>query len=287
MAAQRTPAGPELVTLKTSDGIPLDAALSEPDDAVAAVVHIHGKGGNFYTGPGRFVPELTPGEPLAHLSINMRCHDLAYSRYDGVWDDVDAAAVVAGGMWEDLSVGHLDLEAAVDFLRARGHRIVVMAGHSSGGFYTADYGARHPEIEGRIFLSPLTGNGTALPRWFPAPGDLDAALAKASSLVADGKGHWLIPLPTWYFAVSAQSLLERAAEPAGIWLRDVQACPSPLLMLWGDTEDRDQLWRNLCDQMDLPGLQTHVVAGADHQYTGYEAQVAEMVTRFALEVAGR
>jgi len=58
----------QLVTAVNEDGLELDAALYEVPRSVAAVVHVHGKGGNFYSGPGRFIPEMTADVPISHLA---------------------------------------------------------------------------------------------------------------------------------------------------------------------------------------------------------------------------
>ena len=159
-----------LIRIDGAGEVPIDGALAEPANgtAVAAVVHLHGKGGNFYTGPGRFIPDRTPAYPIVHLSINMHCHDLAYTRYDIPSPDFTTDDVPTdGGFWERISQGHLDVAAAVEFLRAQGHERVFLSGHSSGGFYAVDYAARDDRIAGVALLSPLTSNRTGLPRWFP------------------------------------------------------------------------------------------------------------------------
>ena len=271
----------ELVTLRTDDGLALDAALYQPDDPVAAVVHLHGKGGNFYSGPGRFIPELTAKERILHLSVNMRCHDLAYTRYDVADAELSASVTVAGGMWERLDDGFRDVAAAVGFLRRAGHDRIFIAGHSSGGFYTADYCGRFPgEAAGRLLLSPLTANATAFERWFPEEGERARALAQAEALVSEGHGHWLIPIRSWYFAVSAHSLLERAAEPEEAWAQALAACPSPVLFLWSDAEARDGLWQHELERFTAGPKRRVRLHGCDHQYHGSERPVAEAVAQF-------
>lgn len=277
----------QLVSIETQDGLHLDGALYEPTaKPMAAVVHLHGKGGNFYSGPGRFIPELLADEPILHLVLNMRCHDLAYTRYDLAETDLDAPSTVAGGMWESLPAGHKDVAAAIQYLQSRGHERIFIAGHSSGGFYTADYCGRFPsQVAGRILLSPLTANTSAFPRWFSTDQERSTALDRARSLVEEGHDHWLVPIGSWYFAISARSLLERAAEPEGVWSQLMAACPSPALFLWSDAETRDGLWQGEFDRFDAGPKRRVRLAGCDHQYHGREGAVAEAVSTFVHEFA--
>lgn len=272
----------QLVTITADDGRELEGLLHEPGERPAAsVLHLHGKGGNCYSGSARFIPERTAAANLRHLALNMRCHDLGYTRADVRYEDFgEGAARSDGGCWEQLSRGPTDVAAGVRALRELGPEPIFIAGHSSGGFYTALYCADDPDIAGRILLSPLTSNRRPLPAWFGDEYGIESALAKARKMVAAGDGRLLIPLPAWYYAISAESLLERAAEDDAVWLTAMQASDSPVLLLWGDAESRDPLWRALFEEFAVTDKQLAVVIGADHNYVGHEAEVANAVATF-------
>jgi pimeloyl-ACP methyl ester carboxylesterase len=280
-----------LVTVHNPYGVPLDGIVWEPPDdtAEAAVVHVHGKGGNFYSGPGRFIPELTRGLPLVHYAVNMRCHDLGTTRADLPCDDlmrssrrVGRGAEVDGGMWERIADGPGDLGAAVRWLRDGDIEKVFIAGHSSGGFYAARYAAQARDVAGLVLLSPLTSNRTALRTWFEHEEELEAAVEQARMLVASDRGELLIPVPHWYYAISARSLLERANEPPDTWRRAMSASTVPTLWLWGSEESRAEHWNGLFVALSSEEDERVVVDGADHHYTGCEREVAEAVGRFVL-----
>lgn len=284
----------ELLTVRNAADVPLDGVLWMPArgvEPVAAMVHLHAKGGNFYTGPGRFIPEHSRELPIAHLALNMRCHDLGTTRGDLPSGDLfgDPApfgrgAKVDGGMWERIGEGCLDVEAAVALLRGRGLRRIFLAGHSSGGFYAAQGAALDPAIAGRVLLSPLTGNRTALPQWFADEAELEATLERARAMVAEGRGEQLIPLKDWYYGIAARALLERAAEPDGLWDGWMAASSAPVLLLSGEHESRGPMWDAALEALPLPAEQRArvVIAGAEHHYIGYERAVADAVTRFVL-----
>ncbi len=270
-----------LVDLTTPDGKSIDALLYESPqaDRGTAVVHIHGKGTSFLGGPGRFIPPRWPN--VLHISLNMRFRDLAFTRADIQGGDFTEGKVpVGGGFWERTAQGKLDIQAAVDFLRGRNVKKIIIAGHSSGGLYTALYGAHDPSIFARVLISPLTGSRTVFPVWFPDPRDLDAAQKEARRLVEIGKPDELISLSRWYYAISAQSFVDRLDEPENLWADSMGRCDSPVLMLWGQKESRDALWRSLFDALPTPTKAMQVIPDAGHYFVGFEDQVASHMRDF-------
>ncbi|NEK85577.1 alpha/beta hydrolase [Blastococcus saxobsidens] len=268
--------GVELVELRRDDGLPIDALWYAADEPTVGMLHVHGKGSSVLTGPGRFLPPLLPG--IAHLAVNMRCHDLGYTVGTDDW-------AVEGGMWEDLTTGHLDLAAGVAHLRERGVQQVVVCGHSSGGFYAADLMPRDPAIAAWILLSPLTTNKNPFALWWPDPADQARAADLARTMVAEGRGRDLIPVSGWYHAISAGSLVQRLEEPDGIWLSDLRQRTAPVLLAWGDAEPRDALWNELFAEFAGDGDQRLVLRGADHYYRGQEGELAAGIASF-LELVG-
>lgn len=140
------------------DALQLEGLLyqARPTPGDVAILHIHGRGGNFYTGPTRTVPRQHPDLGVVHLAINLRAHDLAYT-VAGDLDPNDQVTYGAGGaMWERLSESVADVAAAVAFLKERGHSRVFAVAHSAGAITLAEYAAVHHGLSGRILLSPLT-----------------------------------------------------------------------------------------------------------------------------------
>jgi pimeloyl-ACP methyl ester carboxylesterase len=263
--------GVELVELRREDGHPIDALWYGGDGARIGMLHVHGKGSSVLTGPSRFLPPLLPGN--AHLAVNMRCHDLAYTVGTDDW-------AVDGGMWEDLSTGHLDLAAGVAHLRARGVEKVVVCGHSSGGFYAADLMSRDAGIAAWVLLSPLTTNKNPFPLWWPDQADQARAAELARGMVAEGRGRELIPVPGWFHAISAGSLVQRLEEPEGIWLSNVGHATAPVLLAWGDAEPRHRLWGELFATFAGRDDRKLVLPGAGHYYRGQEQDLAAAIEGF-------
>ena len=269
--------GVELVELRREDGYPIDALWYPSDGARVGMLHVHGKGSSVLSGPSRFLPPLLPG--IAHLAVNMRCHDLAYTVGTDDW-------AVEGGMWEDLATGHLDLAAGVAHLRDRGVERVVVSGHSSGGFYAADLMPRDTAIAAWVLLSPLTTNKNPFTLWWPDAADQARAAELARTMVAEGRGRDLIPVPGWFHAISAGSLVQRLEEPDGIWLSNVEHATAPVLMAWGDAEPRHPLWDELFAEFAGAGDRRLVLPGAGHYYRGQQGDLASGNAEFLDGVLG-
>lgn len=275
-----------LAVFANQDGVELAgfAIGHERPRSGLGVLYLHGKGGNFYTGPSRFMPVGLADENCLHLSMNMRCHDIGYTRYDVVSPDISVGgATTDGGAWERTSEGWKDIDAGIDYLRGHGCTRIVLVGHSSGGLYTGLYPDEGHLVVGRVFLSPLISSKTAFQIWFPAQEDRDRAQATAHSMVSEGRGEQLIPLRTWYWAISARSLLERIAEPDDYFESALQRHSCPLLVIWGGQESRVEDWKRTFGSLQDRECLLYEIAGAEHHYAGFEdhavAQMREFLRR--------
>lgn len=287
----------ELVSFDTEDGITLDALLRYPeqgaDSRAAAVLYLHGKGGGFYTGPGRWIPESPDMQAAAwhHFAINMRMHHLGFSRTNApgrprLSNTPPTVVSAGGGMWERIAEGILDVTAAVGWLRGRGYRDVFIVGKSSGGYYATQYAAEVGGIAGVALLSPVHTHRMPFPTWFATDAERDEAIARARTLVAADQGHVLMPLPEWYFAICAASLVERADEPEGIWQEWMVRIEVPLLGIFGGAEVPDtEIWRAGYESSPTPIRQIVEIPGADHSYIGGEHIVATSVATFIDDVS--
>jgi hypothetical protein len=280
------PDGPVLVEVPTADGSLLQGAVRAPRQGTptAALLHVHGKGGNFYSGPPRVLPPLVAPDRAVHLSLNLRCHDLAYSRLGDSPGIATGAGAADGGMWERLDEGAPDIDAGVRWLRERTGLPVVVVAHSAGGYFLGDYSAGAPPLAGRVFLSPLSSVRFPLSAWWPEPGALEEAGRRAEQMVAAGEGHLLIPVPSWYYAISAASLVERLHERPGRWLEGCNGSDAPVLLAWGGAESRAAEWAGLVDRLTAPDRRGLELPGTGHEYGGAEQALADAITAFVDDV---
>ncbi|MBY3555737.1 alpha/beta fold hydrolase [Modestobacter lapidis] len=272
--------------MPAEDGSPLHGVVQEPPSgaAEAAVLHVHGKGGNFYSGPPRVLPPLIAPDRFVHLSLNLRCHDLAYSRLGDAAGIAPGPGAAYGGMWERLDEGAADLDAGVRWLHDHTGLPVVLVTHSAGGYFLGDYSVRRPPVAGRVFLSPLTSVRFPLSAWWPDDDQLRDVGRQAEEMVASGDGHLLIPVPSWYYAISAASLVERLHERPGRWLDGCNASDVPVLLAFGGAETRAAEWRSLFAQLTAPQKVMLELPGAGHSYDGAHRPLADAIAAFVGDV---
>lgn len=275
---------PRLVELVAPDGRELQGLVHEPvaGSATAALLHLHGKGGNCYSGPSRFLPRLLADHPCVHLALNMRCHDLGYTRYD-VEDSGelrDDGGSVDGGFWERLEEGRLDVEAGVRWLAEHTGLPIFVVAHSAGGFYLADHSPSAPSLAGRVLLSPLTTTSNPLAAWFGSDHVLAEVARQAREMVRSDRGHHLIPVPRWFFAISAASLVERLDERPDRWIDGMNRSTAPVLLMWGARESRAALWRSLFERLVTEDKTLVELPGTGHAYQGSEQLLADHVAQF-------
>lgn len=271
-----------LVRLAAADDRMLDGLLYEAKagSSTTAVLHLHGKGGNCYSGPGRFIPSLAGDGSITHFALNMRCHDLGYTRYDTASADFTIGGPpVDGGWWEKIPAGVLDVAAGVSFLRRRGHPKVVICGHSSGGLYGIAYAHEQGAVDGLVLLSPLVSNATAIPVWFPTEEARRDAMERATELVESGRGHEILPVRAWFYGVSAQMLLDRMGEDPSEFRRKLLDLRIPVCMAWGIQESRDAEWREIYHGMKSE-RKSILTFDTDHHFTGCERALTNGVIDF-------
>jgi pimeloyl-ACP methyl ester carboxylesterase len=265
----------QLVSIPT-DGKPLDGAFYEPDSGPTrgAVLLMHGNVGNFYTGPSRFLPERLTSVGFACLAFNRRGHDILVN---------EAGRGVSGGAFQTAAEGMQDNEHGAAFLAQQGYSAPVVIGHSNGGMLAGCFAADRPEVSGLVLLSAHAGGSNTYPRSC-ASGLMAAARAhefaeKARSLVAEGRGDELILLPSWWYAITAASLVDRMDNTPDLLARASSVtCPS--LAIRGSTESPVTYPMEEFARRAAGPSEAHIVEGSDHWYTGYESVVTDLVAEW-------
>jgi len=148
------PANPSLVRIPTTDGLLLDAAVSEPSadkPRSRAWVFIHGTGSNF-TAPGILegLAQLFSSRGEAVLRLNTRGHDLL-ARIPTM-----SGSTPGGAALESLGDAPLDISAAAAWLLDAGFEQLSLLGHSMGGVKAITSQSNHAiaEVDEIVALSP-------------------------------------------------------------------------------------------------------------------------------------
>ena len=292
--SDRHPPGPDLPDLEPADPDPgvsaglvsipagpatVDGIYYLPAGARSAALLMHGNGGNFYTGPCRFLPpHLTP-MGLACLSYNRRGHDTVACR----------TREPEGNAFQTTQQAFEDNESARDFLAKRGFTSPVVIGHSNGGLLAAAHVAQHPDTPALVLLSAHCGGREMLERashlGLLGRGDLAQLSAQARALVAAGRAGELMLMPGWWYVTTAGSFADMEDNlPRLLDLAPAIRCP--VLFLRGEQEDRDLYPAERFADAAGTSAEVLIVPGADHFYTGAEAWVGREVAQWLADIAG-
>jgi pimeloyl-ACP methyl ester carboxylesterase len=261
----------ELVSIPTGTQ-PLDGLYYEPEGrAAGAALLFHGNTMNFYTGPMRFLPPALVKLGLACLAFNRRGHDILSTR---------ASRVAEGGAFQTASEGIEDSRLAARWMGGRGFENPVIIGHSNGGMLAVRHVADHPRTPALVLLSAHGGGRDIVQKGAKSGlmvGErVEEFAARAKEMVKEGRGRELMLMPGWWYAISAESFLDRLTEtPDTLELAGRVKCPS--LFVRGDKEPREQYPAEQFRARAGGPCTVEIVADCDHFYNGREETVGALV----------
>lgn len=288
----------ELVYVRTADDFVHGGTMFAAGKASrkpVAVIWIHGWGTNFYSPTYTMIGRALAARGYSTIAGNTRMHDLG-----NVLGYRYGKRIRGGGYWGVADEEVRDLAAWIDFAEARGFERLVLVGHSAGWAAVRRYQA---ETQDARVVGVVLASGAV--RAETRPPDPDQ-LAEAKRLMAVGEGDALIRDPKRSFPsyISAATFMDIAnASPAyrdffgeqpGTANPGIARIRCPLLAFFGDrddvgtSEDLRVLESSISRQPTGPSrVTTAMIGGADHMYTGEEAQVAKTIARWADGLAGR
>jgi pimeloyl-ACP methyl ester carboxylesterase len=279
----------EIVYTTSEDGFLLEGLHIRPDGQdtppEAGIVWIHGNAARFYDYPYVSIGRALAAAGFSVLCANTRGHDISaylWRAAGGVprpWESPGDMPIGGGSGWDALEEAPRDLAAWVDMARSGlATDSVVLVGHSSGAQRVVLYQAERydPRVAGLVLASPdLVG-------FMPA-----GQLAEAERMISEGRGLEVLPaqpFAPWY-RQSAQNvagrskvlshMLESAHDEPAI----ISAVRCPILAFYGTKEGIGQsmLQTMQARASGAASLDTQLIEGADHIYSGREEQVAHVI----------
>jgi pimeloyl-ACP methyl ester carboxylesterase len=240
---------------------------------------MHGNGGNFYTGPCRFLPPHLTALGLACLSYNRRGHDTVSCR----------TRAAEGNAFQTTRQAIADNKHAGEFLAGRGFPGPVVIGHSNGGLLAAAHVTRHPGTPALVLLSAHCGGREMLERasglGLLGRGELPQLSGQAHALATAGRADELMLMPGWWYVTTAASFVDMEENlPRLLDLAPGIQCP--VLFLVGEEEDRDLYPARQFAGEVTGAAEVAVIPGADHFYAGHEDEVDRIVACWMQGVPG-
>jgi pimeloyl-ACP methyl ester carboxylesterase len=262
----------ELVSIPT-ETVPLDGLYYEPEGkAAGAALLFHGNTMNFYTGPMRFLPPALVRLGIACLAFNRRGHDILSTR---------SSRFAEGGAFQTASEGIEDNRLAAGWMAGRGFPNPAVIGHSNGGMLAVRHVADHPHTPALVLLS-AHGGGKGIVQKGARSGlmvgeRVEEFAARAREMVHAGRGRDLMLMPGWWYAISAESFLDRLTEtPDTLALAPKVKCPS--LFVRGDKEPREQYPAEEFRARSGGPCTVEIVPDCDHFYNGREEAIQNIVS---------
>lgn len=271
----------EIVYTFSDDGLMLEGVVMRPSAGPArplALVWMHGLTSKFYAPTEIKVGRGVVDGGYTVISGNNRGHDFgARVRRQ------NADPILGGGGWELFDESPHDIAAWVGFAQALGFDRVALLGHSLGALKATHYQAQRQDsrVAGVVAASPPLRAGRFDPK----------LVALATQMVADGRGEDLLPWGSTAAGagtLSAKTYHHRVQigfDFYGVDAKDaaVSKIACPLLVLFGtenDTGTADDLELIRRNATSSSKVDTAMIQGGDHGYTGQEAQVASVLVEW-------
>jgi pimeloyl-ACP methyl ester carboxylesterase len=288
--------------IRTDDGFPLFGLGHGLEQTNAAVLYVHGLGGNGFTLFSDDLAAALPAAGHAFVRGNMRTAEMLRI------DEFPDSGVVrrGGGAFHRFGDCVRDLSAWMDYLESHGHRRVILFGHSLGSLKSAHYlgTTGDPRVVGLVLAS--TADLVAMHESRYTAQQRDAFATLAQRMVDEGRGDELMPrecvmgllrqpvcaasyldrfgaAPAW----DVMDLYGRGSERAFTALRRVRV---PTLALFGTVNETvpadriDHAFDVLREATAMaPSFHTAVLDGANHFYTGYGEPLASILLTWISE----
>src|SRR5882672_10080404 len=268
----------ELVSILT-DTVPLDGLYYEPEAGRArgAALLFHGNTMNFYTGPMRFLPSALVRLGLACLAFNRRGHDILSTR---------SSRVAEGGAFQTAGEGIEDNRLAARWLAARGFEAPAVVGHSNGGMLAVRHVVDHPRTPALVLLSAHGGGKDIVQRGgrtgLMVGERVEEFAGRAREMVKAGRGRELMLMPGWWYAISAESFLDRLTETPDI-LELAPKVKCPVLFVRGDREPREAYPAEEFKVRAGGPCTVAIVSDCDHFYVGRDETVQMIVSSWLVK----
>lgn len=259
---------------------PLDGLWYEPQDKNprGAVLLFHGNTMNFYTGMPRFLPPVLVQMGYACLAFNRRGHDILAIR------DSRAAE---GAAFQTIAEALEDNALAARWVAEMGFARPLVIGHSNGGMLAVRHVADFPDTPALGLLSAHCGGRRIALRMSQggllAGERFDEIGALARQRVREGRGSDLLPVPGWWYVVSAATYVDWLDNVPDI-LELAPRITCPVLYIRGDEESAETYPAEEFQRRAGGACTVKIIARCNHFYRGSEEAVIQSVVQWLANI---
>jgi dienelactone hydrolase len=273
-----------IVQVQTKDDVTDSGAVFTPPKTIAkpfAVIWIHGATINFYDPAYLAIGSDLAEHGYTFITGNTRMHDLGN---DEKWPG--GKRIRGGTYWGIPSEQVRDIAAWIDYAERLGFKKIILAGHSAGANAVREYEAQAQDarVAGMVLASGDVRPDTRVPppEW----------ASKAKQDIADGRPEELVQGP-FLSAATFMDLVNRPPEFTDFFgelssTAGVARIHCPLLITLGtnddvgNEEDLEKIKSSIARLPTRPSrVDTALIQGADHMYTGQDRRVAQVIASWA------
>lgn len=279
----------ELVRIKSIDNIEMVGILYEPEEkSDKIVIHVHGLCGNFYE--NRFIDILAKtytNKGYSFLTFNNRGTNFISELLKE--NDYE----VIGGCYEKFTDSLLDIEGAINFVKQKSYKEIILEGHSYGCNKVSYYYSKKKDegINKIILLAPCDIPQESMK--FLSKEEYEKAKSESTKLVNEGKGNELIDFSvnangvisasTYYndFLPNGENDFIKYIDGSNGKSEILNNIDVPVLVIFGDidecvlTQDIETVKGYLNNNIKNCNIQ--VIKGADHSYTDKYEELGKII----------
>jgi pimeloyl-ACP methyl ester carboxylesterase len=284
--------------VNTSDKLRLDGLLFELErKSKIGILHLPGRAGNFYAnGFLDAMVQVYIDSGFGFLSVNTRGHDHIADFRIGQTEQLRRI----GAAFDIFEECVLDIDAWLEFFRARGYEKIILQGHSQGGSRAVYFLNQklQSDIVALVLASPADAAGL-LKKYSKQFFEND--LVKAQDMVVQGRGGELLPCKIRdFYYVSAKSFVDEFGHgsKANIFpifengdFAKLENIKVPVLAFYGGKEDicinsPKQDLETIARHLKNPKSKTFIIDDADHTYLGFENKVSRSIVDWINKLYG-
>jgi len=288
----------EYVRTWSRDKLELHGLLYEPKEkAEVVILHVHGTAGNFYE--NRFIDAIAEqlvSQEFSFLTGDNRGRDYISDFLKMTIESLTSVRI--GSAFEVFEESIYDIGGWIDFLADRDYGRIVLEGHSTGALKITYYQSQIQDsrVAGMILMSPsddIELQKHLLGQRFEESVRISEEMAKR------GRGREFVPEWFYDFPISAKTYLDLFGPASKIGLfrfsdpkfefRELKKIQCPILVFFGTEKeavlgDVDEALALIKRNASSSAVcKTSKIAGARHNYRGYEREVAKLILNWLLE----